>query len=472
METSPETTESFFKLLIPASASTTSNNKITILCGQPWELVEFNRLEDAPPYTAISYSWTLEKNQTESKRTIPVIETVIKAFQSIESQEKAVKSYFQDSERTTEQLKLMHAASRAIWIDSLCVSKDQALANVCIHNMGIIYKKATQVFVALNAECEGTVLKISNNEQLNLSDYEAVASDDWIDRIWTYQEIANSKLMFIVAEGEGSVLISELQFLNSLMYDDAAYTNTSDTDLYQKLERMQRLIAEQNIGKRSAFQVMSSIQNRHSSGDESLNRINVMLAVISDEFIMDKSQNVTALVEKFVSICEKNNDYSFIFSRNERSAELGKQWRPIGDKIEPVVSNVVMLGSGLSANFKGTHLQMKNMCRMLPNKINSVTKKVEGFLNIDLSKEILEQLKQRGFNGTGKCVKLEHGYFFSQKSHKPSSNFFIVISHDVKFQQGAPALLLRSTDTNLYKFCDVGVFIGAAPSASEIINVC
>lgn len=461
---------SFFQLLIPVNKSVSLSKEPIILCGKPWELVEF-KLEDAPPYTAISYVWNSENNGNDSERTIPVTESVIRAFQSRESQEKAVKSFFHDNKKADEKLTLIRKASGAIWIDSLCRPEDKAMANICIHNMGIIYKEATQVLVVLNSECENTVLKISNDEPLSLCDYVAVANDNWIDRIWTYQEIANSKLMFIVAEGKGSILISESQFLNALMCGDSAYKNTSDTNLYQKLERMQRLIAVQNIGENSAFQVMSSIQSRRSRGNESLNRINVMIAVVSDNIIMNKSQNVTALVEKFICICEENNDYSFIFSRNERSDEPGKTWRPIGGKVEPVVSNVVILGGGLSGSFKGTHLQMKNMCRMLPYKINSVTKKIEGFLNIDLTKDILEQLKQRGFTGSGKCIKLEYGYFFPQNSHKPSKNFFVVSSHDVKFQQGAPALLLRSTDTNIYDFCDVGVFIGNTPSVSETINV-
>lgn len=470
-------TENFFKLLIHVTEPNLQGVKTIELCGKMWILVDFERLSDAPPYTCISYSWgtgriinTLNADQKISDRTISVTETVINAFKSPESQNSALRSMFHTDNRFAEKLALACSASHAIWIDSLCMPQQQHVAETCIQNMGVIYREATQVFAVLNTDCDSTIHKICNKEPLNLNDYLAVANDDWMDRVWTYQEFANSKMMFIVAEDKGNIFISEYQFLNALMSDEAAYADIQDIKLIQKLERMQLLVAEQQIEDRSVFQVISATHHRQST-ENSEDRFNAIISVVTDGNTVIRNPHPVSKIEHFLHICEEKNDYSFIFSTNPRSGVLGRMWRPLDDQITPVISDVLTFGRGLSGSLKETHLQMNNMCRMTPWKANQVISAVEGFVKTDLSKGILEQLKTRGFTGCGECIKLEQGYFFPQLSHKRSKDFFVTISHDVKFQQGAPGLLLRSNDTDINKFCDVGVFIGKAPVTSEVIKV-
>ena len=129
--------------------------------------------------------------------------------------------------------------------------------------------------------------------------------------------------------------------------------------------------------------------------------------------------------------------------------------------------------NGLSGVIKDTHLQMNNMCRMIPWKSNSIVSAIENLLKADFPKELFKMLKQRGFTGCGECIKVEYGYFFPQHPHKRSKNLFVVVSSDVTFSQGAPGLLLRSNDTNINQLCDTGVFIGRIPKdiEKETINV-
>lgn len=471
--------EIFFKLLIPLKDTSLPNKNTIILCEKPWELIELQSLIDAPPYTCISYSWGNRPKikipgytQKISARTIPVVETVINALQPSDKQEEVLNSLF-NGETLTEKLALVRSASQAIWIDSLCCPQQQSAADICIQNMGEIYKKATQVFVVLNTACDNTVLKMSNKEPLNLDDYLAVANDDWIDRIWTYQEFANSQMMFIVSEDKGNVFISEHQFLYALMIDSLVYANILDINMSQKLERMQLLVAEQQIDKRSAFQVMSATQERTSGRKEPSDRINVMISVIesTSTVIENDNKDLITLVEYFMSTCERNDDYSFIFSTDSRCNNSGKKWRPTGEQMKPVISNVLTFGRGLSGSLQDTHLKMNNMCKMVPWKTNYVVNAIEGFIKTNFSKNILKELRKRGFTGCGECIKLEHGYFFPQLPHKRSNDFFVAISHDVKFDRGAPGLLLCSTDNDISQFCDIGVFIGTPPTIRETINV-
>ncbi len=468
--------ENFFKLLIPVTESILPGTKTIELSGKLWTLVDFERLSDAPPYTCISYSWGKEKTvnplnneQKISDRTIPVIETTINSFDSSECQDTEILSLF-GRDKHAEKLALARNASHAIWIDALCSPHEQPAADICIQNMGEIYKEATQVFVVLNANCLDTVHKIYNKEFLNLNDYIMVGSDDWMDRVWTYQEFVNSKMMFLVAEGKGKTFISELNFLNALMSDEAAYSDNQDIELIQKLERMQLLVVEQQMEERSVFQVMSAMNRRDCTHADDY--MNAMIAIVSDTNTGILDRNLITPTEYFMRVCEEKEDYSFIFSTNQRSEVLGRTWRPLDNEIiRPVISDIFANGSGLSGSIKKTHLQMNNMCRMVPWKSNPVSSAIESFLKADFPKEILERLRERGFTGCGECLKLEHGYFFPQTSHKRSKSLFVAVSHNLKFHEGAPGLLLRSNDTDINQFCDTGVFIGRAPEIGETINV-
>ena len=466
----------FFKLLIPTTETNLATTKTIKFGSKTWELIDFERLSDAPPYTCISYSWGSVKtvnplnNKYEiSNRTIPSIETVINSLESSECQSSEMRSLFHTDTKHAEKLALAHKASNAIWIDGLCIPQEQSAYDTCIQNIGEIYKESTQVFVVLNSSCLNTVKKIHNKKSLTLHDYLVIGSDDWMDRVWTYQEVVNSKMMFLIAEGNEKTFISELTLLNALMTDEKAYSNIDDIDMYQKLERMQGLIAGQQMYGNSALQAMSAMNRRLATYPK--DSINAMISVVSDEITSIDGQHLIPPVEYFMRLCEENNDYSFIFSTNFRSQVLGRTWRPIGDEIIPIISDILVEGNGLSGCLKPTHLQMNNMCRMLPWKSNSVVYSIENFLNADFPKELLKKLKEHKFTGCGMCIKLEYGYFFTQSVHKKSKNLFVAISHDVKFHQGALGLLLRSNDTDINEFCDVGVFIGKAPMSSETMNI-
>ena len=483
MNTHQNPSDSFFKLLVPVTEQEPIENgaKTINLGGKTWALVDFKRISDAPPYTCISYSWgkeemvnPLNSEENISARSISVIETVINSFESTECLETEMRSLFHKEIKRDEKLELVHKASCAIWVDALCRPQQQPAADICIQNMGEIYRESTQVFVVLNTDCTNTVEKIRNKDPLNLNDYLAIADDDWIDRVWTYQEYANSKIMFLIAEDKGDTFVSEANFLNQLMTHDVAYTDVKDVELTQKLERWQFLIAEQYLFERSAFLVMSAVNRRFCLPTRPEDRVNAMLSVISDKYIDTQSQNLITSAEYFMQLCEKNNDFSFIFSINPRSKVLGRGWRPLDTQLTPVISDIFVYESnGLSGVIKDTHLQMNNMCRMIPWKSNSVVSAIENLLKADFPKELLKILKQRGFTGCGECIKLEYGYFFPQHPHKRSKNLFVAVSSDVTFHQGAPGLLLRSNDTNINQFCDTGVFIGKIPKEleKEIINV-
>lgn len=469
--------QNVFKLLIPAIEPLIAGTKTIELCGKPWTLVDFEQLSDAPPYTCISYSWgsgetvnPLNNALKISDRTLPALETVINAAKSSECQDAEMKSFFHTKSKLSDKIELVRNASDAIWIDAICSTQEQEATDGCFHYMGGIYKAAAQVFVVLKSNCTDIVRKTHSKESLNINDYLMLASDDWIDRVWTYQEFVNSKLSFWVAEGKGNTFVSELNFLCALMSDTAAYSDYPDIELIQKLERAQLLLAAQQMPEQSVFQVMAAINRRSSTRPDDC--INALISTVLDDHTSIIERNLSTSNEYLMRVCEENDDYSFIFSTNPRSEVLGRTWRPLDDEIiTPVISDILANGNGLSGSLHNTHLQMNNMCHMPTEKSNNVTSAIASLLKADFPKEILGKLRLRGFTGCGECLKLEHGYFFPQSSHKRSKDLFVAVSHNLKFHEGAPGLLLRSNDTDINQFCDTGVFIGRAPTISGTISV-
>lgn len=481
MSKTKKTEEKYFKLLLPAVEQNIPGLKTIELCGKLWTLVDFERPSDAPPYTCISYSWgegetpnLFNKNSGSniSIRTMPVTETVINSLQPSKFQKAELLSMFNGESVISEKTELMRKASQAIWVDSWCKPEEQPAADRCLEKMGEIYRGAVQIFVVWNTNCTNAVRKIRDNEDLNLSDFEAIASDDWIDRVWTYPEFLNSKMMFLVAEGdENATFISERTLLLAISTD---YNKFADIDVSNKIRRLQNLFGSQEVKGLSAFHAMSGIHFRSVTRPE--DRINAMIAVVESAAAPSQERQSITLAEYFRRVCEENDDYSFIFSTDPRSEVLGKSWRPIGNEITPVISDVAKgFGGGLAGILKSTHLQMKNMYEIQLTKRNEGDihiNVIEKYLDSDFPSAILEQLRKYEFTGCGQCFKLEHGYYFPQSQHKDTENLFVAIALDNTFFRGAPGLLLRSNDTDINQFCDIGVFIGIVPKVKgDSINV-
>lgn len=484
-------TEGVFRLLVPTMNSSSSEDTFVELGGKQWVLREFARISDAPPYTCISYSWgkgrtenMFEDGELMSDRTIPAIETTIKASLSPKHWINALMCVSRDEQKREEALTTAIKASQAIWIDALCVpSRDPARA-ACLRNMGAIYSSAEQVFVVLPAICSEILHKIYKAEQIGLNELRILDNDDWMTRAWTYQESANSQMTLFIAQGDGSVLIHEHDFLNAILTDTTDYADAQGlarSELaiqFPKLDSLQEMIAEHKMVEytgRSAYQVMAAMHPRYAEREE--DRIYAMIGVVTN-FPSDSQEIHPA--EYFMRACEEKSDYSFIFCTAPRSDLPGRGWRPVADTISPVLSGLLVSGNGLSGHLEKTHLQLDRMCRMRPSTVNPDALTAIGkFLQsdsvtsppADIVTAVLERLKNKGFSGSGDYLELENGYFFPQSTYSYSDEVFVIASEDVQWLNGGPGLLVRSNGTDIHQFCDVGVFVGKFPKACESINV-
>lgn len=481
-------------MLVPATDVTPSDAAFVELCGNRWVLTEFERITDAPPYTCISYSWgtgraenMFDAGQLMSDRTIPAMEATIKASQAPEHWGWALMRTPRDEQKEAEALAAALQASQAIWIDALCVpSRDPARA-ACLRSMGAIYSSAKQVFAVLPESCSNSLHKIHNRESMGLKELLALENDDWVTRAWTYQETANSKATYFIAQEDGNVLIDEHDFLNAILTDTTDYAasikleHTKLAAQFPRLDSLQEMVAENKLVEhtgRPVFQVMSTMHQRYAERED--DRIYAMIGVITDLQSDSVGNEDIHPAEYFMQVCERKNDFSFIYCTAPRNNIPGRRWRPVAGQISPVISGLLAYGRGQSGCMNATHIQLNNMCRIYPGTINSDARKTAGYFlqnqnagmsSADFAAALLERLRRKGFSGCGDYLELENGYFFLQSTLQCSEEVFVAICQDVVWLNGGPGLLLQSNGTDINRFCDVGVFVGSYPKVSESINV-
>ena len=88
----------------------------------------------------------------------------------------------------------------------------------------------------------------------------------------------------------------------------------------------------------------------------------------------------------------------------------------------------------------------------------------------EMSRRVLNRLRQMGFTGVGEPAELEQGLFFPQHTPQPDTAE-ILIATGVLWVHGAPGLVLLPVDNGSYAICDVGVVVGPKVNAQEIVSV-
>ena len=491
--------ECIFRLLQPANNLTPPDAPSIELCGSRWILNEYAQLPRGLAYTCISYVWAQEKTenwfsdgQFMSARTIPVIEATIKASRLPKNWTNV--QFNSDLQKDAVAKAEALNATHAFWIDAICIPTQDAARTSSLRSMGAIYSSAWQVFVVLSASSAAVLHQIRDTGRLDSGALFILESDDWITRSWTYQEIVNSRTLYFIVQDEESPIVSGVDFLNAVLTATDDYRSTHGIDSltwgkqHAKLDSLECLIADYKIAQyaeRSAYQVMSAMHARFSERFD--DHFYAMIGAITIASLGIQDDEFRSPSEYFMRTCEAKGDYSFLYNTAPRNETYGRRWRPIEGKFPPVLPELLIFGNGQPGNLTPTHIQLENMCRLVPGTISSdglkATKSHLAMVHrnrpnantysspSDVAGAILELLRTRGFSGCGEYLELENGFFFSQSKPSRSGDTFVAISTDVHWQGGGPGMLLRSNDTGINDFCDVGAFIGRIPKNGESIMV-
>ena len=454
-----------FQLLVPANSSDLE------LQGRCWKLTGLTPIPEAketPEYTCISYVWgektvvnPLDKQgEPISSRTIPVLDATIRSCQPA-----------------------------AIWIDAMCVPFAPSPArNPCLCSMGAIYSKASQVVVVLPETYSNLLEQIHKGhvDEKALLDLE---KDEWVTRVWTYQELVNSRSVCFIVEKGSDVSVSGDQFLNFVGQAINEYKKAKGYDSFKlrychpRLDSLESLILgwmTANYLEKSAYQVMSDMELREAKFPK--DRFYAMIGTITTTPADSQSAQSVNPAEYFMQVCEAKGDYSFIYSTAPRSEIPGRCWRPIPDPREPLhpILSWSSYGERQSGCTYPTHLQLNNMCRLTIGSISpSARQFIKEWLQSDntvslsdtIQISIFCRLKDAGFSGCEKPLELKSGYFFPRSTITDLEKVFVVVATEVRWVHGAPGLLVRDDGTDIYHYCGVGVFVGPVPQTGDSINI-
>jgi hypothetical protein len=369
----------------------------------------------------------------------------------------------------------------ALWLDALCIPGEEPERSHCLRSMGAIYAAAARVVAVLSPPCAPVLEALHAKRHADAEMLAALGNDAWISRGWTYQEAVNTGNLKFVAEGSSGPAVGD-NFFSDVGYAIQQYRKASGIGAFELrsrspgLDAIEDLIGDYQLagyGERTAFQAMSAMDMRSFERPEDY--FEALLGVIGGAD--DTGTASVEAAERFMQLCEAKSDFSFIYSLGARAAVPGRCWRPLPDRLRPILS-WHSYGDGQSGSLLSTHLDLQGLCRMSRGIISADAGEwIGAWLGSDrpdaqsanLAEATLERLRQMGFTGCGEYIELERGYFFPQTAD-PKANI-VAVATGVRWVHGAPGLLLESGSGPITHFRTVGVFVGPVPKEGETISI-
>lgn len=435
------------------------------LDGRPWCLTKPLDISDKtaiPKYTCISYFWgegrcehAFDSKKQMSDRTLPVLTAVIR-----------------NSSDTS-----------AFWVDTFCVPTEQPQRSATLRSMGFIYNLAADVFVALSEPTSTVIGQWQKKEaETSLSQIESqlrvLEEDRWISSVWTYQEIMNSKIFYFVTSkpGAGPTLIEPESFVNELGQALLRYKKGNCLNVFElrshfpALDALQEVVIDWRTSaylEVSAMQVMANLDRRSSSMPK--NYFYSMLGVFTQEpSWLEQDSTIAELSESLMSLCERKNDYSFIYSSTSRDGRAGKRWRPKPDFLRAVLPWHIH-GRAQEGHYTSEGFWLDSMMKLnLSDELDVAAKEyiVRGLqlstpIDHVVASEAFSRLKQIGFTGSNQEVVSTQGLFFPQSQlelDRVSGGLTVLVSASLSWPFGAPGI--ASVCKEGIELFTPGVFVG------------
>ena len=448
------------RLLIDASER--PGTKSITLEGRSWcvsDPFHLTKPEEIPRYSCISYSWgsarepnPLGETTEMSSRTIPTLAAAMRAQKS-----------------------------NAFWTDVFCVPAEGPERQATLMNMGYIYGHCAETIIVLLHASFRAVEHASRNQILSDESLRDLERDPWISSVWTYQEAVNCQDGYFVSEKEGSEPVVLSQFVNSLGHslqqwrkrEGAGYLDYRAT--FPRLDAFEDLIGDLMLGdygQRSAYLVMSSMDRRLAQDPK--NRFYAMIGVMTQDV-----QNVrhADLPEEFMALCDAKNDYSYIFSSEERDADPSKRWRPAPGMLRTIFP-WHSWGMAQRAHHDAAGIWLEDMLSLTPSSTmgDKGMKVILRWMRAmgvqarhdDTVGEILFSIiSKAGFSGSESYLTTTEGLFFPQHPLADTDNVNILVSTQVRFVFGAPALAAVTAGGENASYVP-GLFVGNVHDADAI----
>jgi len=172
-----------------------------------------------------------------------------------------------------------------------------------------------------------------------------------------------------------------------------------------------------------------------------------------------------------MALCERKNDYSFIYSSAPRDIRPGKRWRPQPGPMKPILA-WHCFGERAKGYYNSEGFWLCDMAHVQQTNVLSETGKLniaEHFAQgLDMTDQSLEmiadlafgKLKSIGFTGSDQYTILADGLYFPQTPLTMDYDTTILVSGNIKWSIGAPGLALYHDGQELID-CIPGAYVGS-----------
>ncbi len=303
-------------------------------------------------------------------------------------------------------------------------------------------------------------------------------NDEWVKSVWTYQEVVNSKLLYFVSD---SAVVDGCHFLNCLGHSLEIFKTDNHLSDFDVAERLPKLHALEEVvvdwmtgdyAERSALRAMSQFKHRYNA-DLKNYFYAVVGTIVKGPWPWKLELSVEDLAEEFMEVCERKNDFSFIYSSNPRCRDdpKGRRWRPL-----PGLLQSIIVWNGFRNCQKGHYddeggFWLEKMITLEPSGemgdegrsfllqwLNRGRLEVFAGDDDDIAKRMLKDLRQMVFTGSDQHILTEYGIFYSQEIIAGSACEKILLAADVGWVFGASGLaVVIGGDGREYV---PGVFVG------------
>jgi len=460
------------RLLVEVPGASPNADEHIHIKGRTWRLEKdiLQRTKDPEqirPFTCISYVWG------SGRRSNPFYPTK------------------EMSDRTLAALELAMQISdaTAFWIDAFCIPPYHPAKRATLESMGFIYSLATEVIVSLSSSTGQVLKRMGRLEAIDDESLEILERDTWVESVWTYQEVINSRKLRFVARNQlaewfgiwsgpwtRETNVDGRNFFNSLGYSLQKYRarhHIKDLDVFVKFPRLDALEETlsdwelSNYAERPALQVMSNMDRRKAAITKYrfYSMIGSLTSIPSERASEGK---FSELAEAFMRICEEKNDYSFIYSSAPRD---NSGWRPLPGYLPSLIS-WHCFGEGQQGFHNESGFVLKDVL-YLEQSSNLGGKELDYLLSIvqqlgdeknedkdeTVSTKLFTIIKRMGFTGERSYIMTELGVFFPQfPLPLQEASLAIIVATHVKWTFGAPGF--ATAISNGHVVCIPGVFVG------------
>jgi hypothetical protein len=371
--------------------------------------------------------------------------------------------------------------------------------------MGFIYSTAISVIIALQPFTWKIIESVSSEvspRALSYEEMEVLERDDWISRVWTYQELVNSRNAWFTAlesTARRNAIHAE-KFFNCVGFSLDQWKKTSGKghiaalEQFHNLDTLEETLVDRQMGdylERIALGVLSNMSSRKFDPKYPKNRLLACMGALTQDVSWGPATTtLSAIAEKLMSICESNGDYSFIYTSDLRDQRPGMRWRPspleLGSDetiiLNPVANwhswgtqtghrdargfwldKMVLLGPAEAIDEEVEKLLERFLYGskdlLQPNKTTGGIFRREECQDEELCKVVLKFLRTIGFKGDPEPQVCKTGLFFSQSSLKGRDAVEIYAASGIRWMFGNPGLA-RWKDGGETMYC-AGVFTGA-----------